>query len=50
MPGLFPPEYCRRAIDRIEFCMSVAEVIDGLEATAVTVCNWWNQHLGDSES
>jgi len=26
----------------------VAEVTEGLEATAATICNWWNQHLVDT--
>ena len=26
----------------------MAEVTEGLEVTAATICNWWNQHLVDT--
>lgn len=48
MPRFCPSEYRRRVIDLIESGMSVAKVAGGLEVTAATVYNWWNQHLVDT--
>ena len=48
MPRFYPPEYRRRVIDLIESGMSVTEVAGGLEVTAATIYNWWNQHLVDT--
>jgi len=35
-------------IDLLESGKTVAEVADGLEVTAQTIYNWWNQHLIDT--
>jgi transposase len=51
MPRFYPFEYRRRVIDLIDLIesgMSVAEVAGGLEVTAATIYNWWNQHLVDT--
>ncbi len=48
MPRSYPPEYRRRVIDLIESGQSVTEVADGLEVSAQTIYNWWNQHLVDA--
>ena len=48
MPRFYPSEYRRRVIDLIESGMSVTEVAGGLEVTAATIYNWWNQHLVDT--
>ncbi len=48
MPRSYPPEYRRRVLDLLESGQPVAEVADGLEVTAQTIYNWWNQHLIDT--
>lgn len=48
MPRSYPPEYRRRVIDLLESGKTVTEVADGLEVTAQTIYNWWNQHLIDT--
>lgn len=48
MPSSYPPEYRRRVLDLVESGKTVAEVAAGLEVTAQTIYNWWNQHLIDT--
>jgi transposase-like protein len=48
MPRSYPAEYRQRVIDLVESGQSVAEVAAGLEVTAQTIYNWWNQHLVDT--
>ncbi len=48
MPRSYPPEYRRRVLDLLESGKTVAEVAAGLEVTAQTIYNWWNQHLIDT--
>ena len=48
MPRSYPPEYRRRVIDLLESGKTVTEIADGLEVTAQTIYNWWNQHLIDT--
>ena len=48
MPRSYPPEYRRRVLDLLESGKSVTEVAAGLEVTAQTIYNWWNQHLTDT--
>ncbi len=48
MSRSYPPEYRRRVLDLLEAGKSVTEVAAGLEVTAQTIYNWWNQHLIDT--
>ena len=48
MPRSYPAEYRQRVIDLVESGQSVTEVAAGLEVTAQTIYNWWNQHLVDT--
>src|SRR4051794_196248 len=48
MPRSYPPEFRQRVIDLIESGRTVTEVAEGLEVTAQTIYNWWNQHLVDT--
>lgn len=48
MPRSYPPEYRCRVLDLLEAGKSVTVVAAGLEVTAQTIYNWWNQHLVDT--
>ena len=48
MPRSYPSEYRRRVLDLLDSGESVAAVAAGLEVTAQTIYNWWNQHLIDT--
>ncbi len=48
MPRSYSHEYRRRVIGLLESDRTVTEVAEGLEVTAQTIYNRWNQHLIDT--